>query len=860
MPAKNSAPEVDSATRDSHAHRPAPAAGAAGSDDLRAAVLRVLKDQPDARGVKATDLLLLLGADQKTRHRVRRIIGELIEEGVIERGPSKRYQLVGWTPPLSSRPAPTPARSEPKPERAAASTTTPRPPILGRILVHPAGYGFVEREDGEDNVFIPARYRGGSFDGDRVAIKIWPGYRGPEGKVVEIVSRGRARLTGLLSRESRGLTLLPDDPRLEGPVVLEGAVDRSWIGLSVLAEIVGYPQRAGEPLVARLLEPLGPPDDPRTEVRKVLACEDVPEEFPPDVAAEAEAAPTRVREEDFYDRVDLRHLPFLTIDPETARDFDDAVCLEDGPAPGTTRLWVAVADVSHYVRPGTALTIEAERRGVSVYLPDRAIAMLPRELSSGICSLNPAVDRLAMVARIDLRNGNPVQILDAQFMAAAIRSRARLDYAGVAAALAGDLRGSRASYREHLPQLERMLEVSTSLRAAREQRGCLDFDLPEAQVVLDEDDPLRVREVRRSRTSPEVRRAYGMVEDFMLAANEAVARYFAARGLDTLWRVHAPPQKEALQRLADLARSFGLLLDPEEARTPRRLRDFLLAIRQQGPRTERALSYLLLRSLKQAIYSVNNIGHFGLAAEHYLHFTSPIRRYPDLVVHRLLKAQLAIEGQPSGRSPRLRPPPREELTRSAQESSRRERRAMDVERQVVDMYRAYLMRDRVGEEFDGTVAGVIALGLFVELDSPYVEGLIRIERLPEPYEFDEKALRMHAPLSGRQIGLGARVRVRIDSVSVPRRRIELSLVALLDAGESASHKTPAPPHHRGAPSAHSDGGGRPGRAKGAPRKPAARGAKPAARTERARTSKGPKGAKGQKEEKGRAPSGRKPRR
>lgn len=865
MPAKNSSPEVDSATKESPAHRSASTggpAGSAGSDDLRAGVLRALKEQSDARGLKATELLLLLGADQKTRHRVRRLIGELIEEGVLERGPNKRYQLINWTPPVSSRPAPTPARGEqPKPERAPTSSATPRPAILGRILVHPAGYGFVEREDGEDNVFIPARYRGGSFDGDRVAIKIWAGYRGPEGKVVEIVSRGRARLTGLLSRESRGLTLLPDDPRLEGPVLLDGPVERSWIGLSVLAEIVGYPQRTGEPLVARLLEPLGPPDDPRTEVRKVLACEDVPEEFPPDVSAEAEAAPTRVREEDFYDRVDLRHLPFLTIDPETARDFDDAVCIEDGPAQGTTRLWVAVADVSHYVRPGTALTVEAERRGVSVYLPDRAIAMLPRELSSGICSLNPAVDRLAMVARIDLRNGNQVQILDAQFMAAAIRSRARLDYAGVAAALAGDLRGSRASYREHLPQLERMLEVSTSLRASREQRGCLDFDLPEAQVVLDEDDPLRVREVRRSRTSPEVRRAYGMVEDFMLAANEAVARYFAARGLDTLWRVHAPPQKEALQRLADLARSFGLLLDPEEARTPRRLREFLLAIRQQGPRVERALSYLLLRSLKQAIYSVNNIGHFGLAAEHYLHFTSPIRRYPDLVVHRLLKAQLAIEGQPSGRSPRLRPPPPEELSRAAQESSRRERRAMDVERQVVDMYRAYLMRDRVGEEFEGTVAGVIALGLFVELDSPYVEGLIRTERLPEPYEFDEKSLRLHAPLSGRQIGLGARVLVRIDSVSVPRRRIELSLIAMLDPGEPmiASQdkdrgKAPARRPSRAVPSAHVDAGGRPVRARVGPRKPSTSGAKPAAR------SKGAKGHKGGKSEKGRAPGGRKPRR
>ena len=784
------------ASQSSPSSKPAP-----DPEALRESILRVLREQPDPRGAKATELLVLLNADQKARHRIRRVVGELIEEGVLERGPNKRYQLVGWAPqPVAPTRTPsrplrrTPEREPPTPPTTpppAASTETPKGTVLGRILVHPAGYGFVEREDGEDNVFIAARYRGGSFDGDRVLIKTWQGYRGPEGRVVEIVSRGRAKLTGLLNAQAgqvRGVTLLPDDPRLEGPVLLTGPVDRSWHGLSVLAEIVGYPERTGEPLIARLLKPLGPPDDPRTEVLKVLACEDIPQEFPAEVLTEAARAPICVLPEDLQDRTDLRHLTFLTIDPETARDFDDAICIEDGPSPRTTRLWVAVADVSHYVRPGSALTREAERRGVSVYLPDRAIAMLPAELSSGICSLNPGVDRLAMVVRIDLRSD--AHVLDAQFMAAVIRSRARFDYAGVAAALAGDLRGSRSRYRDHLPQLERMLAVSSLLRKAREQRGILDFDLPEAKVQLDEDDPLLVRDVLRSRATPEVRRSYAMVEDFMLAANEAVAAYFARRGLDALWRVHAPPQKEALARLAELARGFGLQLDPEEGQEPRRLREFLVAVRQQGPRVERALSYLLLRSLKQAIYSVNNIGHFGLAAETYLHFTSPIRRYPDLVVHRLLKAQLRLEGQPAGHQPSLRQLEREELSHMAQDSSKRERRAMDVERQVVDMYRAYLMREHVGEEFEGTVAGVTATGLFVELDSPYVEGMVRTDSLSEPFEFDERALRLHAPLSGRQIGLGARLRVRIDSVSVSRRRIELSLIALLDGVEAGGEAVP----------------------------------------------------------------------
>ena len=457
------------------------------------------------------------------------------------------------------------------------------------------------------------------------------------------------------------------------------------IGQAVVVEITRYPTRMDEPLAGRVSHVLGDPDDPRTEVEKVIICADIPDEFPEDVKAAGARAPTVVRPEDLADRVDLRDRAFVTIDPETARDFDDAVCVEPSPKPGHTRLWVAVADVSAYVPLGSALDREARIRGCSVYLPNRAIPMLPYELSSGICSLNPEVDRLAMVARVEVdREGS---VSDPYFCAAVIRSKARMDYAGVAAALAGDLRGHRARYREWVPYLQELKELSGRLRVRRMARGALDFELPEAKVVLDEDDPKRVRDVVQSRSNLEVKGAYQLVEDFMLAANEAVARHFRQRGLDTVWRVHDVPSDERLETLAQLAEAYGLRFDPEDGKSPKKMRDFLAKLDSHAPGVKRALNFMVLRALKQAVYDVVNVGHFGLGAKDYLHFTSPIRRYPDLIVHRLLKHALHADGLPAG-GPPPKQPTREQLTQMAVESSTHERRAMQAEREVIDLYRA----------------------------------------------------------------------------------------------------------------------------------------------------------------------------
>jgi len=371
--------------------------------------------------------------------------------------------------------------------------------LIGRIKVNPAGYGFVVPDDKSEDVHVSARNRGAAMDADTVEIESWPGVRGVEGRVLRVLARGRAKITGQLTRAGKQITLQPDDPRITGPVTLRGHVAAGLVGQAVVAEIRRYPDAADGPLEAEVLKVLGDPDDPRTEVEKVLACADVTEEFPDEVARYAAALPREVRPHERADRADLRHVEFATIDPETARDFDDAVAIEKLPH-GGTRLWVAVADVSHYVREGAPLDIEAQRRGVSIYLPNRAIPMLPEPLSAHMCSLVPDEDRLAMVVRMDL--DKHARMVDREFMAAVIHSRARFDYPGVAAALAGDTRGKRKKYEPFLPALRHMDSLARQMRAQRQARGALDLDLPEPKVELDHDDPRLVRAISKSRRDP----------------------------------------------------------------------------------------------------------------------------------------------------------------------------------------------------------------------------------------------------------------------------------------------------------------------------------------------------------------------
>jgi ribonuclease R len=787
------------------------------------AIIAALGKGP-ATGTKVAELAAEFGLNKTEHNRLSKLLAKLVNEGTIERVSRGLYAMpavpaapaMPAMPAVAAAPAVPAAPAAPEPPVVSARATEPTGQIAdedldlgttGRISVHPAGYGFVELDDGSDDVFVPAKYRGSALDGDRVQLSMWTGYKGTEGKVVRIISRGRAKLTGTLQRAGRAMYLQPDDPRIAtdyGYVhLVEGAVSGK-VGQAAVVEISRYPSDAQPELYGRLVRILGEPDDPRTEIEKIITCADIPAEFPAEALAQAEHTLQELGPADFADRIDLRDRPFMTIDPEDARDFDDALCIESGPR-GTTRVWVAVADVSHYVRTDDPLDREAAIRGVSVYLPDRVIPMLPFPLSAGICSLNPEVDRCAMVVRLDFSKRG--RIVNTGFAAAVIRSHARLDYPGVAAALSGDFRGRRMIYRRWAPALEQLNALAGVLRERRLARGSLMLDIPEAKVILDDDDPRLVRDVVRAKGREDVKQAYQLVEEFMIAANEAVGAFFLDRELATVWRVHAPPEADRLEDLAQVLASYGIELDIERAATPEGMKEVLEALAERPE--ARSLSFLLLRSLKQALYDTQAIGHFGLASLNYLHFTSPIRRYPDLLVHRLLKVHLHREGQASGGAASMSACERERLDELAHAVSQHERRALEAEREAVSMYRAYLMRDQVGEEFAGKISAVTPFGAFVEVDEPFIEGLIKIDDLGvDIFDYEEMAMRLRGRRSGLTLSLGDSVLVQITNVSVQLRRVDLRLVNV--AGKPA----PIEVKTRGGRGSKRDNGGRGGGAGG----------------------------------------------
>ncbi len=480
--------------------------------------------------------------------------------------------------------------------------------------------------------------------------------------------------------------------------------------------------------------------------------------------------PREITPSDIESREDLRQLHFVTIDPLTARDYDDAVAVEQGPH-GSTRIWVAVADVSEYVEEGSPMDLEARARGCSLYLPDRAIPMLPPALSSDICSLVPHQDRLAMVVRFDLAPDG--KIVSEGCSAAVIHSQGQLDYSSVAAALEGDFRGRRSEYTQHLEQLERLQQVAVALRKRRMARGSLDLDLPEQQAVLDEDDPCRVRDIVESRPDAPTKQAYNLIEELMLAANEVVARQFVAAKMETIWRVHAPPLPGALVQLSAVMGSYGINVDAARLSAQKSVARLLAQLKDH--RAQRPLSYLVLRALKQAVYGVVNLGHFGLGSQAYLHFTSPIRRYPDLHVHRMLKSVLRDQGLPAGRPLSTEITQKHQLAGLARDASDAERRSIKVERDVRNLYAASLMRDRIGDKLWGTITGITSFGFFVSLDHPFVEGLIKLDSIDDWLDFDPERLRLYAR-SGRVFSLGDRVQVEVVDTSVARRQIDLKLL------------------------------------------------------------------------------------
>ena len=687
------------------------------------------------------DLMQRARLHPRERKDAKRLLRELVRESLV-RGIGKRYQVAAEPPPKTQEVGERGKGARPSAKR-----------LLGLFTRHRDGFGFVARLDrGGADLYVSPGDTAQAVDGDLVRFEIFPGRRGPQARVVEVMQRGRRMVLAAYHARGGESAAVPLEPELP-PAIPVGETRRARNGDVVKVWLDAGPG----PLRGTVLERVPDPEAPSVELLRVAYAHGFADVFPEEVAAEADAVPDRVRPEDWEGRRDLTGLRLVTIDGEDARDFDDAVYVERLPGRrGGHRLVVAIADVSHYVRPGSPLDAEALRRGTSVYFAGAVLPMLPERLSNGLCSLNPEVERLCMVA--DLRIGPEGEPIGTEVYAAVMRSAARCTYGEVARVLEGE----RVPHREFLrDDFERMGELQEVLGRMRRRRGSIDFDLPEARVVLGEDGSVLAIE-RRARN-----RAHRVVEEFMLAANEAVARWFGERDLPTIYRVHGLPDEDKLATFLELAKAQGFEVPSLEA-GPAGLSDLL--DRLAGHSQQRALNQLLLRAMMQAVYSPENIGHFGLAAESYLHFTSPIRRYPDLVVHRLLR-EAAGRGV---RAPRLPHPG--ELERIALLCSERERAAMKAERDVHAYYAALFMQGKVGERSLGTVSAVVEFGLFVELKSWFVEGLVKVEDLGDGFELDEDGHALVDRRGGRSYRVGDEVEVEVGAVDPKRRRIDLLLV------------------------------------------------------------------------------------
>lgn len=641
----------------------------------------------------------------------------------------------------------------------------------GILSVHPRGFGFVASVGHDDDLFIPEESMRGAMHGDLVTARlVVRSSRGSEGEVLQVQKRANERVAGVLRRRGKSLLLEPDDARVRGPIALSAAPELrgglgadavAWEGQAAVVNIIRFPEEPRETPEGYLDVVLGSPGDPKVEVAKVLVREAVEDEHAPAVLREADAHGSEVSAAALVGREDLTGIPLPTIDPEDARDHDDAVWARRN-ADGSYTVWVAIADVSHYVREGSGLDAAAMNRGCSIYLPDRAIPMLPPALSSRLCSLLPDTIRLCLCVEAELDAAGGVRSF--RIVEGYMRSQAKLTYEGVARALGFTDRPERTPEAERLADGLRVLhDVSTALRAQRLRRGALDFDLPEARVLVDAESGAPLSIERRAE-DPGVKKAYRLVEELMLLANELVARYLSAKGAPTIYRVHGAPDEDKLDQFAQAAATLGIAFKSEDAREPKKLSALLKRTSKHEKR--HVFHMLLLRAMKQAAYDIANIGHFGLASQAYVHFTSPIRRYPDLVVHRSVRALL--QGKPIDKSPSAV----EALRTSATVASERERRAMDVEREVVDLYRALYMRDHIGEVLDGIATGLVGSGIFVQVGSPFIDVLVKAEDLgADRYELDDTGMRMVGARSGDAIALGDAMTVVVNDVAVLRRTV-----------------------------------------------------------------------------------------
>jgi ribonuclease R len=679
-----------------------------------------------------------------TRDGVERAVEEMESDGLVVPVRGKRYSLLEFTPYHA-----------------------------GRIRVHPDGYGTIYGGGESPDIYIDRRSMKGAMNGDLVIVR--SDRKDPQvkrvrnrdyysGEVTTVLRRAHRTVVGRFHDDEDEPWVTPFDARIDTDVVIEsGATMDARDGEMVNVELDRYPDRTTAYASGRVVEVLGFIGEPGVDIEVVVRKNHIPHIFPPEVLAAAEDVPVEVAPEELGKRVDLREHNIVTIDGETAKDFDDAVEVQLLPN-GNYLLGVHIADVAHYVTAGSALDEEAFERGTSVYFPGRAIPMLPERLSNGICSLNPRVERLTF--SVDIEIDKRGRFVNRKVYKSVIRTKERMTYTDVNAIITERTPELEARYGYLLPEFERMHALYEILRARRDARGSIDFDLPEADVVLAESGEIETI------TATERNVAHRLIEEFMLAANEVVAQELVFANQPGLFRVHQQPDPQKLEDLRTILKEFklGLRGDVEDIR-PGELQRILKAV--AGTPEERFLTNIILRSMKRAFYAEESLGHFALAIEHYCHFTSPIRRYPDLIVHRYL-AELLENGPMHGeRRDRVE----RALPAAAAQSSARERRAEEAEREVLEWKKVIFMRDKVGQAFRGIITGVAPFGLFVELDEIFVQGMVPVATIGSDYwVFREREHRLRGDATSRELRLGDHVVVEVKSIDEDRHQIEFRLL------------------------------------------------------------------------------------
>jgi len=632
--------------------------------------------------------------------------------------------------------------------------------IHGRVIGHPDGFGFLHPDEGGDDLFLSPREMRRLWHGDRIVARVsGVDRRGRrEAAVVEVLERAFENIVGRIHIEAGVAFLLPDNKRVAQQILitpdrLMGAKD----GQMVVVHITDHPEQWRQP-IGEVIEILGDHMAPGMATDVAIRANDIPLDWPDAVEQEIASLGREVPEESKRGRVDLRNTPLVTIDGADARDFDDAVFCERTRK--GWRLLVAIADVSAYVVPGTALDEEAYKRGNSVYFPDRVIPMLPEILSNGLCSLNPRVDRLCMTAELYFdADGN---LFRSRFFEAVMNSHARLTYDQVGAMLLDDDAELRSKHKRLLPHLHDLYGLFKLLHAARAERGAIDFDTVETRFRFDD-------QGRLAAIVPLQRHdAHKVIEECMLAANVAAARHLLRKKMPALYRIHEQPSPEKLADLGEFLGELGLRLEGGLEPTAKDYANLLDRVKERAD--FHVIQVVLLRSMMQAVYSDNNVGHFGLAFPAYAHFTSPIRRYPDLMVHRALKHLLTSEPVEAFEYTH------QHLTAMGEHCSATERRADDATRDAADMLKCEFMLDKVGESFDGVISGVNSFGIFVELDGVYVSGLVHITALDYDYfHFDPVGRRLTGDRTGKVYRLGDTLKVKVAAVNIDDRKIDFVL-------------------------------------------------------------------------------------